>query len=131
MLVGVAQGNQRQRVSRRPDAVVGRRTRSSWPSGSRRDERRASAPAFPTPNIAQAGATIVDTPREIFARAEMVVKVKEPLAAERKQLRPGQILFTYLHLAPDLAADPGPHRLAARPASPMRPSPRRTAACRC
>ena len=32
----------------------------------------------------------------------MVVKVKEPLAVERRKLRPGQILFTYLHLAPDL-----------------------------
>jgi alanine dehydrogenase len=51
----------------------------------------------------QAGAAIVDTPAEIFSRAEMVAKVKEPLAAERKQLRHGQILFTYLHLAPDLA----------------------------
>ncbi|MGD0642962.1 MAG: alanine dehydrogenase, partial [Roseiarcus sp.] len=50
-----------------------------------------------------AGAAIVETPQEIFARAEMVVKVKEPLAAERKQLRRGQILYTYLHLAPDLA----------------------------
>ncbi len=48
-----------------------------------------------------AGATIVQTAAEIFAKAEMVVKVKEPQAAERKQLRPGQILFTYLHLAPD------------------------------
>ncbi len=38
---------------------------------------------------------------EIFAAAEMVVKVKEPQAAERAMLRPGQILFTYLHLAPD------------------------------
>jgi alanine dehydrogenase len=51
----------------------------------------------------KAGATIVETAGEIFARAEMVVKVKEPLVAERKQLRAGQILFTYLHLAPDLA----------------------------
>jgi alanine dehydrogenase len=58
---------------------------------------------LPDAEYAQAGATIVDTPAEIFSRAEMVVKVKEPLAAERKQLRPGQILFTYLHLAPDLA----------------------------
>ncbi len=48
-----------------------------------------------------AGATIVDNPREIFARAEMVVKVKEPQATERKMLRSGQTLFTYLHLAPD------------------------------
>jgi alanine dehydrogenase len=37
----------------------------------------------------------------IFARAELIVKVKEPLAAERKKLRRGQLLFTYLHLAPD------------------------------
>ena len=37
----------------------------------------------------------------MFAEAELIVKVKEPLAAERKKLRPGQVLFTYLHLAPD------------------------------
>jgi alanine dehydrogenase len=37
----------------------------------------------------------------VFANAELIVKVKEPLATERKQLRRGQILFTYLHLAPD------------------------------
>jgi len=47
------------------------------------------------------GAVIVDSAAEIFARAEMVVKVKEPQPAERKQLRENQILFTYLHLAPD------------------------------
>jgi alanine dehydrogenase len=51
---------------------------------------------------AQAGATIANGPDEIFARAEMIVKVKEPLAAERKKLKRGQVLFTYLHLAPDL-----------------------------
>lgn len=48
-----------------------------------------------------AGAKIVGTAAEVFANAEMVVKVKEPQAVERKQLREGQILFTYLHLAPD------------------------------
>jgi alanine dehydrogenase len=48
-----------------------------------------------------AGAAIVDTADEVFASAELVVKVKEPLAVERKKLRSGQILFTYLHLAPD------------------------------
>ncbi len=48
-----------------------------------------------------AGATIVDTAEEVFARAEMIVKVKEPQAVERKRLREGQLLFTYLHLAPD------------------------------
>ncbi|WP_426417725.1 alanine dehydrogenase [Aestuariirhabdus sp. LZHN29] len=48
-----------------------------------------------------AGAEIVDSAEEIFARAEMIVKVKEPQANECRMLRPGQILFTYLHLAPD------------------------------
>ncbi|MBA4764417.1 alanine dehydrogenase [Qipengyuania huizhouensis] len=51
----------------------------------------------------EAGAKIVDTPDEIFAECEMVVKVKEPQAGERKKLREGQILYTYLHLAPDAA----------------------------
>lgn len=48
-----------------------------------------------------AGAEVVDTAGEIFARADMVVKVKEPQAVERAMLREGQVLFTYLHLAPD------------------------------
>ncbi len=48
-----------------------------------------------------AGGVIVDTPREIFDRAELIVKVKEPQPQERSWLKPGQILFTYLHLAPD------------------------------
>ena len=48
-----------------------------------------------------AGATIIATAAEIFAKADMIVKVKEPQAGERKMLRDGQILYTYLHLAPD------------------------------
>jgi alanine dehydrogenase len=48
-----------------------------------------------------AGARIVDTARDVFAAADMIVKVKEPQPAEWKMLREGQILFTYLHLAPD------------------------------
>ena len=48
-----------------------------------------------------AGAEIIDTPQEIFAKADMIVKVKEPQAGERNMLREGQILYTYLHLAPD------------------------------
>ena len=53
------------------------------------------------------GAEIVPAADEIYARAELVVKVKEPLAHERKKLRRAQILFTYLHLAadPEQAAD--------------------------
>lgn len=48
-----------------------------------------------------AGAQLVDTAKEIFAIAEMVVKVKEPQPEECAMLRQGQILYTYLHLAPD------------------------------
>jgi alanine dehydrogenase len=48
-----------------------------------------------------AGARLVATPREVFDAADLIVKVKEPQALERAWLRPGQILFTYLHLAPD------------------------------
>ena len=47
------------------------------------------------------GATIAASAAETFAAADMIVKVKEPQAVERVMLRPGQILFTYLHLAPD------------------------------
>ena len=48
-----------------------------------------------------AGATIAATAKEIFERADMIVKVKEPQPVECAMLRPGQILYTYLHLAPD------------------------------
>jgi alanine dehydrogenase len=47
----------------------------------------------------QVGATVVDTAEEVFARAEMIVKVKEPQLNECAMLREGQLLFTYLHLA--------------------------------
>ena len=49
----------------------------------------------------KAGARVVGTAQEVFAAAEMIVKVKEPQASERRMLSKGQILFTYLHLAPD------------------------------
>ncbi|MBD3646615.1 MAG: hypothetical protein HUJ31_03970 [Pseudomonadales bacterium] len=47
-----------------------------------------------------AGARILASASEVFDQAEMIVKVKEPLAVERKMLKRGQTLFTYLHLAP-------------------------------
>ncbi len=47
------------------------------------------------------GASILPTAADVFSKAEMIVKVKEPQAVERAMLREGQILFTYLHLAPD------------------------------
>lgn len=49
----------------------------------------------------EAGATISLTASEVFAKAELIIKVKEPQKQERKMLRPNQVLFTYLHLAPD------------------------------
>src|SRR5881398_3397094 len=54
---------------------------------------------YPDEDYVKAGAEIVDHAKEVFARADMIVKVKEPLEAEFPLLRIGQILFTYLHLA--------------------------------
>ena len=54
---------------------------------------------YPDSEYQQAGAKLLDTHEEIFQRADLVVKVKEPLPSEFKLLRRGQILFTYLHLA--------------------------------
>ena len=56
---------------------------------------------FPDADYLAAGAAIVATAEEVFAVADMIVKVKEPQPAERASLRKGQVLFTYLHLAPD------------------------------
>ena len=50
-----------------------------------------------------AGAEVVSGADAVYSRAELIVKVKEPLAAERKKLQRGQVLFAYLHLAPDRA----------------------------
>src|SRR5215468_11292169 len=66
-------------------------------------ETQAGAGAgFLDTDYQSAGAEIVPGDA-VFGRAELIVKVKEPLAAERKKLSRGQVLFTYLHLAPDRA----------------------------
>jgi alanine dehydrogenase len=51
--------------------------------------------------FAAAGAAIAQNPAEVFAMADMIVKVKEPQPSEIRLLCPGQVLFTYLHLAAD------------------------------
>ena len=56
---------------------------------------------FADADYVAAGATIAATAEQVFAEADLVIKVKEPQAIERARLRPGQVLFTYLHLAPD------------------------------
>jgi alanine dehydrogenase len=63
-------------------------------------ERGAGVGAgYPDDEYQRAGASLVDSHAEVFARAELVVKVKEPLPSEFALLRPEQLLFTYLHLA--------------------------------
>jgi len=63
-------------------------------------ERSAGVGAgYPDEEYAHAGATLVDSHAEVFGRADLIVKVKEPLPSEFPLLRPGQLLFTYLHLA--------------------------------
>ncbi|MBO6890294.1 MAG: alanine dehydrogenase, partial [Thalassospira sp.] len=54
-----------------------------------------------------AGAEILGDAKTVFEKAEMIVKVKEPQAVECEMLREGQLLFTYLHLAPDLPQTEG------------------------
>ena len=49
----------------------------------------------------RAGAQMLNTADEVWAKADMIVKVKEPIAPEYPRMRAGQLLFTYLHLAPD------------------------------
>lgn len=63
--------------------------------------------SFSDDAYAAAGAELVDDAAEVFARAEMIVKVKEPQPVEIAMLKPGQVLFTYLHLAPDLPQTEG------------------------
>lgn len=67
------------------------------------ETQAAAGIGFSDADYKSAGATIATSPEEVYARSEMIVKVKEPLAPEYSLLRPGQILFTYFHFA---AAEP-------------------------
>ena len=59
--------------------------------------------AIPDADYARAGATILGSADDVWGSAELVLKVKEPIAEEYPRMRPGQVLFTYLHLAADRA----------------------------
>ncbi len=85
--VGLTPGSVREYVAHGHDVVV--ETNCGMGIGAGDDIYRA------------AGATVLDTAAEIFKTADMIVKVKEPQKSEYTQLREGQILYTYLHLAPD------------------------------
>jgi len=98
MIVGVPKETkeQEQRVALLPSAV-NQLTRHGH---SVLVEKNAGAGSgYPDETYAKAGAEIVDQAKAVFSRADMIVKVKEPLEAEFPLLRKGQILFTYLHLA--------------------------------
>ena len=98
MIIGVPKEikEQEQRVALLPSAV-NQLTRHGH---SVLVEKNAGAGSgYPDETYAKTGAEIVDQAKDVFSRAEMIVKVKEPLEAEFSLLRKGQILFTYLHLA--------------------------------
>jgi alanine dehydrogenase len=71
------------------------------------ETRAGEGIGFTDADYRAAGASIAKNAKEVFAKAEMIVKVKEPQASEYTQLRKGQLLFTYLHLAPDPAQTKG------------------------
>jgi alanine dehydrogenase len=98
MIIGVPKEikEQEQRVALLPSAV-NQLTRHGH---SLLVEKNAGAGSgYPDEIYAKAGAEIIDQAKDVFSRAEMIVKVKEPLEAEFPLLCKGQILFTYLHLA--------------------------------
>src|SRR4030081_12250 len=98
MTIGVPKEikEQEQRVALLPSAVEQLKRRGH----SVLVEKNAGVGSgYPDEDYVKAGAEIVDQATDVFARADMIVKVKEPLPAEFPLLRKGQILFTYLHLA--------------------------------
>jgi alanine dehydrogenase len=98
MIIGVPKEikEQEQRVALLPSAVA-QLTRRGHSVVAQKNAGIGSG--YPNEEYAKAGAEIVEQAKEVFSRADMVVKVKEPLEAEFPLLRKGQILFTYLHLA--------------------------------
>jgi alanine dehydrogenase len=98
MIIGIPKEikEQEQRVALLPSAA-GQLTRRGHSVVVQKNAGIGSG--YPDDDYIKAGAEIVDHAKEVFARADMIVKVKEPLEAEFPLLRKGQILFTYLHLA--------------------------------
>jgi alanine dehydrogenase len=100
MLVGVPKEikNHEYRVGLTPASV---RELVAHGHGVIVQKNAGSAIGLTDPQYRAAGAELVDGAAEVFSRGELIVKVKEPQADECRQLRSGQVLFTYLHLAPD------------------------------
>ena len=117
--VGLTPTAVREYVTRGHRVLV--ETGASWP-GRRGYEDRA---------YVRAGAEVAPDAKAVFEGAELIVKVKEPQAAEWARLTERHILFTYLHLAPDPAQAEGLIALRLRGNRSTRPSPTARAACRC
>ncbi|MFC3121760.1 alanine dehydrogenase [Agaribacter flavus] len=100
MIIGVPKEikNHEYRVGLSPAAV---REFKSYDHSVLVEENAGAGIGFSNQDYIDAGAEIIGSASEIFAKAEMIIKVKEPQAEECKMLREGQILYTYLHLAPD------------------------------
>src|SRR5438477_10263385 len=98
MIIGVPKEikEQEQRVALLPSAA-NLRARRGHPVLV--EQNAGIGSGYPDEEYVKAGAEIVDQAKEVFARTDMIVKVKEPREAELPMLRKGQILFTYLHLA--------------------------------
>ena len=101
MLIGVPKEikNHEYRVGLTPNSV-----RELISSGHKViiEQKAGAAIGYMDEDYTNVGASISATPEDIFAKAELIVKVKEPQAIERKLLRAEQTLFTFLHLAPDI-----------------------------
>ncbi len=85
--VGLVPGSVRELIAHGHSAII--------------ETKAGSGIGFSDADYEAAGASIASAAADVFAKADMIVKVKEPQAIERKMLREGQILYTYLHLAPD------------------------------
>jgi alanine dehydrogenase len=98
MIIGVPKEikEQEQRVALLPSAVEQLKRRDHTVLV---EKNAGLGSGYPNEDYKKAGAEIVDLAKDVFARADLIVKVKEPLPAEFPLLRKGQILFTYLHLA--------------------------------
>ena len=102
MIIGVPKEikEQEQRVALLPSAVEQLKRRGHTVLV---EKNAGVGSGYPNEDYQKAGAEIVDLAKDVFARADMIVKVKEPLPGEFPLLRKGQILFTYLHLAANKA----------------------------
>ncbi len=101
MIIGVPKEikNHEYRVGLTPDQVT---ELKQWGHHVLIEKKAGEAIGFMDEHYVMAGAHLVDCASDIFSESNMVIKVKEPQPEECKMLRSGQILFTYLHLAPDL-----------------------------